>query len=214
MNTFSEKIISVEEARTALRCMKLGDLSEDEALECLDEFVFRVRNVTTAKIVEEIIEKELTPLQTEVMKMYLYDNMGVAQIGRVLGLSQAATSKIVVRANNTIVKLMTPLIKYQSDISDAQLVPVKVGKLLDICAARNGNAASFCEELRNLRIAYDIGAEQLSSNLKISKWDLAAIEEGRKIPSITTAMRYSALFDVEIEMKFKNGRGFYSCKRP
>lgn len=148
------------------------------------------------------------------MKMYLYDNMGVAQIGRVLGLSQAAASKIVVRANNTIVKLMTPLIKYQSDISDAQLVPVKVGKLLDICAARNGNAASFCEELRNLRIAYDIGAEQLSSNLKISKWDLAAIEEGRKIPSITTAMRYSALFDVEIEMKFKNGRGFYSCKRP
>ena len=120
MNTFSEKIISVEEARTALRCMKLGDLSEDEALECLDEFVFRVRNVTTAKIVEEIIEKELTPLQTEVMKMYL-DNMGVAQIGRVLGLSQAAASKIVVRANNTIVKLMTPLIKYQSDISDAQV---------------------------------------------------------------------------------------------
>lgn len=105
-----------------MRCMKLGDLSEDEALECLDEFVFRVRNVTTAKIVEEIIEKELTPLQTEVMKMYLYDNMGVAQIGRVLGLSQAAASKIVVRANNTIVKLMTPLIKYQSDISDAQLV--------------------------------------------------------------------------------------------
>lgn len=214
MNTFSEKIISVEEARTALRCMRLGDLSEDEALECLDEFVFRVRNITTAKIVEEIIEKELTPLQTEVMKMYLYDNMGVAQIGRVLGLSQAAVSKIVVRANNTIVKLMTPLIKYQSDVSDAEIVPIKIGKLLDICSARNGNAASFGEELKNLRIAYDIGAEQLSSNLKISKWDLTAIESGRKIPSITTAMRYSALFDAEIEMKFKNGRGFYSCKRP
>ena len=91
---------------------------------------------------------------------------------------------------------------------------MKLSKLLEICAAKNGNASTLGEILTNLRVAYDIGTKRLASNLKISEWDLAAIENGKKIPSIITAMRYSALFDVEIEMKFKNGRGFYSCKRP
>lgn len=214
MNNFSEKMISVEEARAALRCMRLGDLSEEEALECLEDFAFELRNVTTAKLVEEIIENDLTPSQTEILKMYLYDNMGVVQIARIMGLSQAAVSKTIVRANNTIVKLLTPLIKYQNDIADAEIVPINVGKLLSICAAKNGNTESFCEKLRNLRIAYDISKDRLSSNLKISRGELEAIESGRKIPSVTTAMRYSALFDVDIVMEFKNGRGFYSCKRP
>lgn len=194
--------------------MRLADLSEEEALDCLDDFAFRIRNVTTANLVEEIIETELTPLQTRIMKMYLYENMGVMQISRAVGLSQTAVSKALVRANNTIVKLLTPLIKYQSDIAEVELVPLKVSGLLEICAAKNGNAGSFCEQLRNLRIAYDIGAERLAENLKISVWDLAAIEGGKKLPSITTAMRYSSLFNVEIDMKFKNGRGFYSCKKP
>ncbi len=214
MDNLSEKMISVEEAKTALRCMRLGDLNEDEALECLDEFVFRIRNVTTSKIVEEIIENELTPLQSEIMKMYLYDNLGVVQIGRIIGMSQAAVSKTMFRANNTIIKYLSPLIKYQDDITDAKLIPLRVGKLLEISAAKNGNADSFGEALRNLRVAYDISPERLSSNLNISKGELAAIESGRKIPSVTTAMRYSALFNVEIDMKFINGRGFYLCKRP
>lgn len=214
MKTYSEKVLSIGEVRTALRCMQLGDLSVDEALDCLDEFAFQIRNVTMAKIVEDIIENELTPVQTEVMKMYLYENMGVMQISRIVDMSQAAVSKMIVRANNTLTRLMTPLIRYQSDISDAEFVPMKLSKLLEICAAKNGNASTLGEILTNLRVAYDIGTKRLASNLKISEWDLAAIENGKKIPSIITAMRYSALFDVEIEMKFKNGRGFYSCKRP
>ena len=63
MNNISEKIISVEEAKTALRCMRLGGLFEDDALESLDEFVFRLRDITTSKLVERIIERELTPIQ-------------------------------------------------------------------------------------------------------------------------------------------------------
>ena len=69
MNNISEKIISVEEAKTALRCMRLGGLSEEEALESLDEFVFRLRELTTARIVEKIIENELTPIPKRVMKL-------------------------------------------------------------------------------------------------------------------------------------------------
>lgn len=194
--------------------MYLSDLSVDEALDCLDEFAFQNRNVTMAKLIEDIIENELTPEQTKIMKMYLYESMGVMQISRVVDMSQAAISKLIVRANNTMTRLMAPVIKYQSDIDDADFVPIKFDHLLEICAAKNGNASSLGEALRNLRVSFDISKERLASNLKISEWDLIAIENGDKVPSITTAMRYSALFDVELVMKFKNGRGFYSCIRP
>lgn len=213
MKTFSENVLSVDEAKTALRCMRLGDLSEEEALDCLDDLVLRLRNVTMAVIVEEIIENELTPMQTKVMKLFLYDGMGVAEIGRAIGLSQAAVSKLVLRANKTIERLMTPLIKYQSDIADAEFIPIKLSRLKEICAARNASTSLFCEALRNLRVAYDIGTKQMASNLKISEWELASIEKGNRLISASLAMRYSVLFNVEIVMKFKNGRGFYSCER-
>jgi DNA-binding XRE family transcriptional regulator len=213
MNNISDKIISLEEAKTALRCMRLGNLSEDEALETLDEFAFRIRNLTTVKLVERIIEKELTPTQRRVIKLYLYDDMNTAQIGKQLGFSQPHAYQTLMRANETICHLMTPLIEYQNDIVNAELVPLQVGQLLEICAARNSNTDSFCKKLRNLRISYAITEQRLSSNLKISRNELLAIESGKRLPSLTTVMRYSALFDAEIEMKFKNGRGVYSCKR-
>lgn len=214
MNNISEKIISVEEAKTALRCMRLGGLFEGDALESLDEFVFRLRDVTTSKLVERIIERELTPIQSRVLKLYLYDGLNSAQIGRLLGVSQANAYQTVTRANETIIRLMTPLIEYQNDISDAELVPINVGKLLEICAARNGNSESFCARLRDLRVAYAISEQRMAANLKISDRELKEIESGRKMPSFTTTMRYSALFGIEIEMKFINGRGVYTCKRP
>lgn len=108
---------------------------------------------------------------------------------------------------------MTPLIKYQSDIADAEFVPIKLDRLKEICAARNASTSLFCEALRNLRVAYDIGTKQMASNLKISEWELASIEKGNRLISASLAMRYSVLFNVEIVMKFKNGRGFYSCER-
>lgn len=214
MNNISEKIISVEEAKTALRCMRLGGLSEEEALESLDEFVFRLRELTTARIVEKIIENELTPIQKRVMKLYLYDGMNTSQIGKALGVSQPNAYQTLMRANEGIVRLMTPLVEYQNDIANAELVPLQVNRALEICAAKNGNTNSFCAELRNLRISYAISEQRLSANLKISVRELSEIESDKKLPSLTTAIRYSALFNAEIEMRFKNGRGDYSCKRP
>ena len=214
MNNISEKIISLEEAKTALRCMRLGGLSEEEALESLDEFVFRLRELTTAKIVEKIIENELTPIQKRVMKLYLYDGMNTSQIGKALGVSQPNAYQTLMRANEGIVRLMTPLVEYQNDIAKAELVPMQVNRALEICAAKNGNTNSFCAELRNLRVSYAISEQRLSANLKISVRELSEIESGKKLPSLTTAIRYSALFNAEIEMRFKNGKGDYSCKRP
>lgn len=214
MHNISEKLISVEEAETALRCMRLSGLSEKEALESLDEFAFRIRDITMSKVVENIIEKELTELQRRVIKLYLYDGMNTVAIGRELNVSQANIHGTLSRANETIMRLMTPLIEYQNDILSAREVPLRVGELEEICAARNSNAREFCTRLRNLRLSFALDEKKLAANLKITQRELSDIETGRKMPSLTTAMRYSALFGAEIEMNFKNGKGVYLCRKP
>ena len=56
MKSISDEVISIEEARAALRCMRLCSFDEEEALESIDRLVGRIRKVGTAKLVEEIIE--------------------------------------------------------------------------------------------------------------------------------------------------------------
>lgn len=214
MNNISEKLISVEEAKTALRCMRLSDLSEVEALETLDELAFRLRDVTTSRLVEDIIENSLSEVQRDTMKLHLYEGLNTTQIGERLGVSQASAYNALLRANNAIAKLMTPLIKYQNDICSAEIVPLRMKKLLEICGGRNSSTTEFCLQLRNIRLSNAVSEERLATNLRISQRELSEIESGKKLPSILTATRYSALFDIEIEMNFKNGKGVYNCKKP
>lgn len=213
MNNISEKLISVEEAKTALRCMRLSDLSEVEALETLDELAFRLRDVTTSRLVEDIIENSLSEVQRETMKLHLYEGLNTTQIGERLGVSQASAYNALLRANSAIAKLMTPLIKYQNDICSAEIVPLRMKKLLEICAGRNSSATEFCLQLRNIRLSNAVSEERLAMNLHISQRELSEIESGKKLPSLLTATRYSALFDIEIEMNLKNGKGVYNCKK-
>lgn len=214
MNFSEEKMISVEEAKKALRCMQLSGLSLEEALETLDDCAFRIRNLTTSKIVERLIETELTEPQRRVIKMYFYDEMNTVQIGKALNISQASAYQTIERASNILVRLLTPLIEYQNDIAVTDEIPIKVNGLLKICAAQNSNAKDFATQLRNLRLAYDVSEERLAANLKISEHELAEIETGKRLPTVIAAMRYSALFDAEINMNFKNGKGVFLCRKP
>lgn len=214
MNGVSEKMISVEEAKAALRCMRLSGLDEEEALESMDDFVFRIRDITMAGIVEDIIKNEITPAQYRVMKLYLYDGMTPTEIGRSLGISQSTAYNTIARVNSLIARLLSPLIKYLDNLNDVTVTPLLIGKLYDICASRKSEERNFCTKLKNLRLSYAISEESLAKNLRISQRELYDIESGRKIPSLTVVMRYSALFEVEINMNFKNGKGVYVCRKP
>lgn len=208
----NERMISVEEARIALRCMRLGNLSEDEALETLDEVAERVRKVTISKLVEDIIEEKLSDIQRDYIRKYWYEQKNTAQIARESGVSQASVYRTIERANYIIKELMTPVIRYTEDISEVDVIPL-AEEALEVCAARKMMTESFCEELRNLRVGLAITPEALARALKISIKELEEIESGRRIPSIVTAMRYSAIFEMKIKMTFINGRGIYEWEK-
>ena len=72
MKDISNEVISLEEARAALKCMRLCSFDENEALESIDSLVSRIRKVGTARLVEEIIENRLSDTQRRFMKEYWF----------------------------------------------------------------------------------------------------------------------------------------------
>ena len=208
----SEKMISLGEAKTALRCMRLSNLSEEEALDCIDETAECVRKVTMSKLVEDIIEENLSDLQREYIKEYWYEQKNTAQIARECGVSQASVYRTIERANEIIKDLMSPVVRYAEDNIEADVIAV-TQEAMEICMARKSMTKSFCEALRNIRVGYAIKPETLARALKISVRELEEIESGRRVPSIVTAMRYSAIFEMEIKMTFVNGKGVYEWEK-
>ncbi len=214
MNNISDKVISIEEAKTALRCMRLGGFDETQALETLDELVIRIRKLTTAQIVEDIINNRLPEGQADIVRRYWFNGQNTMEIARQLNVSQANIYRILNRATQTIKDSMTALIQYQNDLADIKIVPMYVEESLEILSAQKKESRSFGEALRNLRLSNAITENNLASNLKISRKELSDIENGLKIPSAVIASRYTALFNIEISMEFSNGRGRYICKQP
>lgn len=213
MNNISEKVISIEEAKTALRCMRLSGFDEVQALETLDEFAIRIRKLTTARIVENIINNSLTLPQADIVRRYWFNGQNTMQIARDLNVSQANVYRTLTRANEAIKNNMAALIQYQNDLDDISIVPIHIDESLEILSAQKRESRTFGEALRNLRVSYAITPQSLASNLKISQKELSDIECGNKIPSAVISSRYTALFNVEITMNFKNGRGVFICKK-
>ncbi|MCQ2485120.1 MAG: helix-turn-helix domain-containing protein [Clostridia bacterium] len=212
MEETSEKMISLSEAKAALRCMRLGGFNEEEALDCLDETVRRVRTVTTSALVEDIIRDNLSEVQRDYIRKYWYEQKNTSEIARECGVSQASVYRTIERANEIIKDLMTPVMKYRENVKNVGILPL-VQEAVEISAAMNSMTESLCENLRNVRIANALSVERLARALKISAGELEEIESGRKVPSIVTAMRYSAIFGLDITMNFVNGRGYYKCQK-
>lgn len=208
----NERMLTFEEAKTALRCMRLGGLSEDEALDTIEEVADRVRKVSISKLVESIIEEKLSDIQRDYIKKYWYEQKSTAQIARECGVSQASVYKTIERAHIIIKELMTPVMKYAENVLDADVITL-TEEAMEICSARKALTDSFCESLRNIRIANAVSPEALARALKISIRELEEIESGRRVPSIITAMRYSTIFGMEITMTFVNGRGIYEWEK-
>lgn len=213
MKNISNEIISIEEAKAALRCMRLSGLSEEEGLESLESFAIRLRKVTTSRLVHDIIETKLTDTQRVFFKEYWYSGKNTAQIAREYGVSQANVYRTVTRANETVRELMTYVIRYQYDLEDASIVPLRTREIIEICAAENSTDRTLCGGLKNLRIASAVSADELADALKLSTKELEQTERGKKIPSLNLLKRYSAVLGADIKIEFINGRSIYECKR-
>ena len=212
MKSISDEVISIEEARAALRCMRLCSFDEEEALESIDSLVCRIRKVGTAKLVEEIIEKRLTETQRHFVKEYWYLNKNTTQIARENGVSQANVYRTITRANETIKELITPLVMYHKDLATAEITPIYFDEIMRITSALKKDEIQLAGQLKNIRLSKAVTPEQAAQAVCITVNELEKIENGRKMPSAEILERYSKAFNVEINLKFINGKGRYEWK--
>lgn len=212
MKNISDEVLSVEEARAALRCMRLSRLDEAEAIESIDSFVNRIRKVGTAKLVGDIINNHLSSTQRKFVTEYWYHNKNTSQIARENGVSQANVYRTIARANETIKNLLTPLIMYQRDLPKISIKPLYVEELLRISSAQRCADRALPDLLSSIRQAYAVTPEEMSRVMCITVKELEAIEKGKKEVTFDLLSRYSKIFGIEIEMKIINGKGRYIWK--
>ena len=67
-------------------------------------------------------------------------------------------------------------------------------------------------QLKNIRLSKAVTPEQAAQAVCITVNELEKIENGRKMPSAEILERYSKAFNVEINLKFINGKGRYEWK--
>ena len=212
MKAVSDEVISVEEARAALRCMRLCSFDEEEALESIESLIHRIRKVGTARLVEEIIEEKLSDTQRRFVKEYWYEGKNTAQIARDNGVSQANVYRTVSRANETIRELITPLVRYHTDLTEVKIHPIYVEEIMKISSAAKKKEDSLSQQLRNLRVSNAVTPEQLAKAVCITVNELEKLENGRKSVTVELLERYSKVFGIEFNLKFTNGKGRYEWK--
>ena len=212
MNTISDTVISVEEAKTALRCMRLCNLDEYEALESLDGLIERVRKIGMAKLVENIIETKLTQNQRTIVQEFWFCQKNTSQIARELGVSQSNVYRTLTRANETIKELLTPLVTYFSDLPCVQVAPVILRETMKICSARSDNADTLSAVLKNIRLSKAVTPECAAQALGITVKELEKIESGQTIPALDYIQRFSQVFNVELNFSIVKGKERYEWK--
>lgn len=213
MKNISDEVLSVEEAKAALRCMRLCSFDEEEALESIDSFVHRIRKVGMAKLIEEIVENHLSSTQKLFFKEYWYNNKNTVQIARENGVSQANVYRAVSRANETVRAMLTPLMMYQHDLSQVNMLPLYAEEIIKISSAMRRENRGLNDLLKSIRVSNAVTSEDMARAVCITMKELEAIESGRKEPSVTILARYSEIFGIEIEMKINNGKGRYEWRR-
>lgn len=213
MKNISDEVLSLEEAKAALRCMRLCSFDEEEALESIDSFVHRIRKVGMAKLVDEIVENHLSSTQKLFFKEYWYNNKNTVQIARENGVSQANVYRTVSRANETVKAMLTPLMMYQHDLSQVNMLPLYAEEIIKISSARQRENRGLNDLLKSIRVANAVTSEDMARAVCITVKELEAIENGKKEPPVTILARYSEIFGIEIEMKINNGKGRYEWRR-
>lgn len=213
MKNISDEVISVEEARAALRCMRLCSFDETEALESVESLVHRIRKVGTARLVEEIIEKKLSETQKHFVKEFWFNEKNTAQIARENGVSQANVYRTISRANESIKEFITPLVMYHNDLVITEIEPLYFNEIMNITSASERKGISLSEQLKYIRLSNAVTSEQLAKAVCITVGELEKIENGKKLPSLEVLERYSRIFNVEINLKFINGKGRYEWKK-
>lgn len=206
MNSITENLISLEEANYALNCMKKHLFTPDEAIETLDEYVNRVRNINLSWLTDYIIETKLSSVQREIIRKIFFESKSAAECSRETGLSLRGVYSAKARGMETIGEYIEPVIMYFRNLQDKEITPLFVAEALKTSKAQKKRAGDPGEALKNLRTANCVDTDVLARALKTDEKRILSGERGKRSFTVEEIEKYSRLFGVKITVEFNQGK--------
>lgn len=173
------------------------------ACETPAEYAWRKRGVDMAVLLERAIENELSPNERSTVRDRWFESLSVTEIASKQGISRAAVSVTLKRAQDKLRRVLGYAVKYQNDVSDETTVSLILGRARVIAAARNFSGGSLTERLRSLRLKDNISAESLSKITGISANRIISFEDGKSQPDVRELIALSEAFGVTVDYILK-----------
>ncbi len=207
MNSITDNMISLEEARYALQCMNKYSFTAEEALETIDEYVNRVRNVNMAWLANYIIDTKLSEMQRQVIRRCCFDSISVAECAGELGVSLRAVYSARTKAMDIIGEYLEALVMYFRNLPENETVPLFVGQSLKILSAGGKEDSRVGNIIRNIRLSHGVSTQAAAKAVGRSEKDILSFEKGTKSLTLEDLEKYSRAFGVTITVEFDKGNG-------
>lgn len=207
MNSITDELISIEEARFALNCIRRHGFNTEEALESVDSLINRTRTVNMAYIVNYLIKNRLTPVQAEVVRLCCMEDISAAEAATRLGMSVRCVYSAKTKAKEILKNYLEVLIMYFKNLEEYEMSPLFIDETLDVLRAQKRKKGDISVLLKDLRTAYAIDTSQCAKFLNISEKKIQDMEQGKRSPTISEIQKYSRLTGSEIIIKITKGNG-------
>lgn len=206
MKSITDKLISLEEANFALKCMRDYLFTPSEALESIEDVVNRVRNIDMAHLTSYIIETRLSSVQRLVIKRCCIDSISVNECAEELGISVRSVYAARTRGLETIKEYLEPLVMYFRNLPGRETVPLFASNSLKILASEAGTQGETGKIIRNIRSAHDMSVEDTAKVTGVRERDILSAEKGIRPLSVDEIENYSRIFGVNIILTFEKGK--------
>ncbi len=167
------------------------------------EYAWRKRGVDMALLLENAIENELSAAEKLAVRNHWFESMSVGEIAAIQGISTAAVSVTLKRAQGKLHKALRYAVAYQNNVGKDSAVSLVLARARVIAAARNSTGDSLPERLHALRVAENLSREALGKVSSVSAVRYAAIESGRSEPHINELVALSETFGVTTDYLLK-----------
>ncbi len=198
MNTITDKMISLEEARFALNNIVKNSFSVEESLETLDSYVERVRLVNMAWLVNHIIETKLTDIQKYVIKSILFEMKGADECAEGLGVSLRAVYSAKKKALEIIEGYIEPILMYFENLTEIKDVSLFALSALNVLSAQKSKGKANDNVLLKIRLYHGADLPLTAKLTGYSEKEILQFESGVKEITVNALERYSKGFKLKI----------------
>lgn len=167
------------------------------------EYAWRKRDVDMSFLLEEAIENELSEIEKNTVTDYWFESLSISEIAEMTGITKAAVSLTLKRAEEKLQHVLGYTVKYQRDLNNETIIPLVLGRARVIAAARRASGGEICDRVRRLRQSMNLSRKALGKAIGVSTSRVTSIEDGTVQVNLREIIALSEIFSVTTDFILK-----------